>query len=99
MPGWLSQAAGPTRVALTSPNSGWGGVPLNPGEVQSSACFGKEAPLLPSRDPLLPEDRIESFVASILLFSNTRGEYDMDMSGCVTLGKLLNLSGPQFALL
>lgn len=98
MPGCLSpddhklQLPDPRRISPTSPNWLEVLVPLNRGGLQSRAPVGRDASLFPSRDLLSPGDRIELFLMSILLFSNTEVECNMVIFGCVTLGKLLNLS-------
>ena len=98
MPGCLSpddrklQLPDPRRISSTSPNWLEVLVPLNLGGFQSRAPVGRDASLLPSRDLLSPGDRIELFLMSILLYSNIEVECNMVIFGCVTLGKLLNLS-------
>lgn len=69
-----------------------------PRRIPEWHILGRDAPLLSSRDPLHPVDKIEFFVMSILFFSHSGVGYNMGISGCVILVELLNLSGSWFNL-
>lgn len=71
----------------------WAGDASERREIPEQCVFGKRGPSPAFKGSVAPRGQNSIFCSKHLAFQQTGAEDNMGVSGCVTLGKLLNLSG------